>query len=122
MFGIQPIHLVIIVVVALLIFGPRRLPEMGRSIGKALNEFRRGTREVTDAFREGSGSPADAETANTIAPPNPPAAAPATSVPIRSPSTIPSKSGNFCIMCGSANPPEAHFCNQCGTKLPGKTQ
>jgi sec-independent protein translocase protein TatA len=120
MFGIQPIHIVIIVVVALLIFGPRRLPEMGRSIGKALNEFRRGTKEVTDAFREGAGSPADVETAHTIAPPNSQPAAPATSIPIQNPSIIPSKSGNFCIQCGAPNPPEAHFCNQCGTKLSGK--
>ena len=51
MLGIQPIHIVIIVVVALLIFGPKRLPEMGRSIGRAINEFRNGTQDVTDSLR-----------------------------------------------------------------------
>ena len=49
--GIQPIHILIVLVVALLVFGPKRLPEMGRSIGKALNEFRNGTREITDSLR-----------------------------------------------------------------------
>lgn len=51
-FGIQPIHLVIIVVVALIIFGPQKLPEIGRGLGKSLNEFRRGAKEMTEGFSE----------------------------------------------------------------------
>ena len=51
-FGIQPIHILIIIVVALLIFGPKRLPDMGRSLGKAISEFRTGAWEMTDGFRE----------------------------------------------------------------------
>jgi TatA/E family protein of Tat protein translocase len=35
-----------ILVLALLIFGPRRLPELGRTVGKALGEFRRATTEL----------------------------------------------------------------------------
>ena len=34
MFGIQPWHIIVIVIVALVIFGPGRLPGLGRSIGK----------------------------------------------------------------------------------------
>jgi sec-independent protein translocase protein TatA len=42
--GIQ--ELVVIMVVALLIFGPKKLPELGRSIGKTLAEFRRASNEI----------------------------------------------------------------------------
>ena len=42
MFGdiLQPTHLLFILVVALLVLGPKRLPEVGRSLGKALRDFR----------------------------------------------------------------------------------
>lgn len=36
----SPIHLVIILAVALLIFGPRRLPEIGSGLGKTIRSFR----------------------------------------------------------------------------------
>ncbi len=39
-------EILVILVVALLVFGPRRLPEIGRTIGKALGEFRRATTDL----------------------------------------------------------------------------
>jgi sec-independent protein translocase protein TatA len=39
-------EILFILVVALLIFGPRRLPEIGRTIGRALGEFRRATTDL----------------------------------------------------------------------------
>ncbi len=51
-FGLQPTHLIIILVVALLIFGPSRLPEIGRSFGKMLKEFQSATKEATQGFTE----------------------------------------------------------------------
>jgi TatA/E family protein of Tat protein translocase len=39
-------EIVFIMVLALLIFGPRRLPEVGRTVGKALGEFRRATNDL----------------------------------------------------------------------------
>ncbi len=39
-------ELLVIFVVALLVFGPRRLPEIGKTIGKALGEFRRATEDL----------------------------------------------------------------------------
>lgn len=39
-------EIIFIVVIALLIFGPRRLPELGRTVGKGLAEFRRASNEV----------------------------------------------------------------------------
>ena len=41
-FGLQPTHLILILVVALLVFGPSRLPEIGRSFGSMLREFQTG--------------------------------------------------------------------------------
>ena len=37
---IGPTEIIILLVVALLVFGPKRLPEMGRSIGKGMREFK----------------------------------------------------------------------------------
>jgi sec-independent protein translocase protein TatA len=125
MFGIQPIHILIIIIVALLIFGPRKLPEMGRSIGKAFSEFRKGTSEITDSFRDGAGMTGTAGTTNTIAPPPAsiaaPQPAPGNSIPAPSPSVVPAPAGNFCVQCGAPNAVDALFCNHCGMKMPVKT-
>jgi sec-independent protein translocase protein TatA len=39
--AIQPIHLIIILVIALAVFGPSKLPELGSSLGKGIREFRK---------------------------------------------------------------------------------
>ena len=49
-FGLQPTHLIIILVVALLIFGPSRLPEIGKAMGKTISEFQTGIKEATEGF------------------------------------------------------------------------
>jgi len=104
MFGIQPIHILIILLVALLVFGASRLPEIGRGMGRAISEFRKGAKEMTENLaEEAKKSP---EPAGPGPNPNPSA------------STTPK--GNFCIQCGAANPPEARFCSNCGTQLPPK--
>ena len=40
MFDISPIQILIVLVIALLVFGPKRLPEMGKSIGRGIREFK----------------------------------------------------------------------------------
>lgn len=40
--------LILILVVTLLLFGPSRLPELGRSVGTTLKEFKQATQELTD--------------------------------------------------------------------------
>ncbi len=45
-------ELIIIFVIALIIFGPRKLPELGRSIGKSLEEFKRASNELKSTLEE----------------------------------------------------------------------
>jgi sec-independent protein translocase protein TatA len=40
--------LMVIILVALLLFGPKKLPELGRAFGKTLREFKKGAREVME--------------------------------------------------------------------------
>ncbi|MBL8139578.1 MAG: TatA/E family twin arginine-targeting protein translocase [Acidobacteria bacterium] len=45
-------ELVIIFVIALIIFGPRKLPELGKSLGKSINEFKRASNELRNSLEE----------------------------------------------------------------------
>ncbi len=45
-------ELVIIMVIALIIFGPRQLPQLGRSLGKSLGEFRRASNELKSTLED----------------------------------------------------------------------
>lgn len=45
-------ELVVLFIIALLVFGPRRLPELGRTLGKALTEFRRASNELKGVVEE----------------------------------------------------------------------
>jgi sec-independent protein translocase protein TatA len=39
-FGVGPLEIIIVLVIVLLIFGPKRLPDLGRSLGRGLREFK----------------------------------------------------------------------------------
>lgn len=45
-------ELLVIMVIALLIFGPRKLPELGRSIGKGLSEFKRASNDLKRSLED----------------------------------------------------------------------
>jgi sec-independent protein translocase protein TatA len=53
MFGdiVQPTHLLLILAVALIVLGPKRLPEVGRSLGRGLRDFRQGMAGIQDEAR-----------------------------------------------------------------------
>jgi sec-independent protein translocase protein TatA len=39
-FNVGPLELVVVLIIALVVFGPKRLPELGKSLGKGIREFR----------------------------------------------------------------------------------
>jgi len=45
-------ELIVIFVIALIIFGPRKLPELGRSLGKSIAEFKRASNELKSTLEE----------------------------------------------------------------------
>jgi TatA/E family protein of Tat protein translocase len=45
-------ELVVIFVIALIIFGPRKLPELGKSLGRSINEFKRASNELKSTLEE----------------------------------------------------------------------
>jgi sec-independent protein translocase protein TatA len=99
-FRLEPLDIVLIIGLALLIFGPAQLPAIGRGLGQAITEFRRGAKEMAEGFRDEVTTP---QQPNSVTPPSSP----------------PVPSGHACCPgCGQQNAHEAQFCTHCGTRLP----
>jgi len=96
MFGIGMTELLVILVVALVVLGPSRLPEVARSIGRALGELKRQSADVFDEFQSvGREEPPPKRTPIARKPANPPTpgpapnAAPTATAPSSEPATTP---------------------------------
>lgn len=70
MLGLHWPELVALVVIALLIFGPKRLPEMGSSVGKTIKEFQKSLHEVTEPDKTATPPALPQAQADTQAAPN----------------------------------------------------
>jgi sec-independent protein translocase protein TatA len=57
MFGLGPTELIVILIIALVIFGPSRLPKVGQSVGQALHAFRESTDKVTAEVQKSLDTP-----------------------------------------------------------------
>jgi len=76
---IGPLELVIILVLALIILGPGRLPDVGSALGKSIREFRKASSDIQDATRiDTSPLPPNASAVQATPPPAAPSAAPTT--------------------------------------------
>ena len=99
--NLGPFEIIVILVVVLVIFGPRNLPKLGAAFGKTVKNVREGMEgdaETKDENVEDVVETAEAsETAEAEAP------ADGDSV--------------FCTKCGEANPADAAFCKKCGAPL-----
>jgi Tat protein translocase TatB subunit len=79
MFGIGMTELMVIFVIGLVVLGPKRLPELARSLGRSLAEFRRASNDMRREFMSIS------DEVNTTPPAKPTASAPPTVAPGESP-------------------------------------
>lgn len=50
MFGIGMPEMILILAIALIVIGPKKLPDLAKAVGKAMNEFKRATNEIRDSF------------------------------------------------------------------------
>lgn len=67
--GLGPMEVIGILVLALVVFGPKRLPEMGKSIGKAIREFKSVGNEIQDEITKVTDD-IDMDPDNNIKPPD----------------------------------------------------
>ena len=103
-FGMGPLELMIILGIALLIFGPKNLPKLGKSLGQTVKNVREGM-ECDDE-----------EPAKAIADKADEAVAEAPEV-VEDASEVVEEDVQFCSKCGAKNAADAGFCNKCGAKL-----
>ncbi len=101
--ALQPAHLIVILVIVLLIFGPGKLPELGKAMGDGLRELKKAT---------SGDEPKDAATTTaTLTAPVVPAAPAA---PI---SAAPTLATRACPSCRGAVPVGDKFCGNCGATV-----
>ena len=119
--NLGPMELIVILVVALLIFGPKNLPKLGKSLGQTVKNVREGMEGDDEEPKKMEAAEAVAEPAPAAAPAQPaPAAAPVEAAP--APAAAPAaevveEAVQFCGKCGAKNPADAAFCSSCGEKL-----
>ena len=69
-------ELIIILVIALIIFGPRKLPELGKSLGRSINEFKKASNELRSTLEDEIRVEEQRDRASAVTPATPPAATP----------------------------------------------
>jgi sec-independent protein translocase protein TatA len=79
---IGPWEIAIVVVIALLVFGPRKLPELGQSLGKSITGFKKGLKDSQDELKSALNTDGTETTTETVAAPAATAAPVATATPV----------------------------------------
>ena len=99
MFGLGPTELIVILLVALVIFGRSRLPKVGESIGQALRAFRESADKVAEEIKRPPEEKPEAVTAKKEAP------------------LLPDDGPRRCPSCGDSVEAGKVFCGSCGTRV-----
>jgi sec-independent protein translocase protein TatA len=85
--ALQPMHLIVVLVIILLIFGPGKLPELGRAVGDGMRELKRATSGEADT------------------------------TPSRlQPKAATTATGAVCLECQAPLPTDSRFCGVCGAQ------
>lgn len=108
-FNIGPGELILILVIALVVLGPGKLPDVAQSLGRSLREFRKAASDVTDAARVDAPPPATpASTAAPATTPAPPA--PNTLAGSAQPNTLstPGEASGTPVTAGSSTTPDSN--------------
>lgn len=106
-FGMGPFELILIVVVILIIFGPKNLPKIGSALGKTVKNVREGMEEGSEDKADEVDSPIESHDDVEVIEDDDDADAPE----VASSDTV------FCSQCGAKNTAGASFCSKCGAKL-----
>jgi sec-independent protein translocase protein TatA len=99
---LQPWHVIVILVIVLVIFGPGKLPQLGKAVGETMKDFKKAVSD--DAKPEGSATEAPAAAA---APASPTARVVASAPSMRD-----------CATCHKPVPVNDRFCGACGAVQP----
>ena len=104
-FGMGPLELVLIVVVVLVIFGPKNLPKIGSALGKTVKNVREGMEEGAEDKSDDNASPIESHDVEVVEDEDD------ADAPEVADETV------FCSQCGAKNAAGAAFCSKCGAKL-----
>jgi sec-independent protein translocase protein TatA len=66
----QPMHLLVIFFIALLVFGPKKLPELGKGIGEGIRALKSGMKETSEEPSKVASAPAETKPADSSNPPS----------------------------------------------------
>jgi sec-independent protein translocase protein TatA len=113
--ALQPGHLIVVLVIVLLIFGPGKLPELGKAMGDGLRELKKAT---GGEDRKDAATTAAATTATAVAPPPAPVVpAPLSSTTVTPIGAAPTLATRACPSCRGAVPVGDKFCGNCGATV-----
>jgi sec-independent protein translocase protein TatA len=110
--ALQPGHLIVVLVIVLLVFGPGKLPELGKAVGDGLRELKKAT--GNDEHKDAG---TVAATTAVAPPPVPVAASPVTPI-----SAAPTMATRACPSCRGAVPVGDKFCGNCGATIEAVTR
>ncbi len=108
-FGIGAGELLLILIVALIVFGPNKLPEIASGLGKSIREFKKATSDMTQEFTQAMNEAKQPVTEIRQIP--------ATMQTTLTTGYVPVGNSRVCAKCSSPNPKSNKFCGHCGAEL-----